>query len=97
MAKETAMATAMAMATVATTVVTTTATTAETYWKEFVGLDGKVSKFELTINKDKEGMTGENWISPDCDQMLWSKEDDKKLVLPYNGRRHFDSRSRIRV
>ena len=80
-ATATAMATAMA--------------TEETCWKEFVCLDGKVSKFELTINK--EGMSGNNFIESDCKKIIWSKKDDKPLVLPYKGKRHFDSRSRIRV
>jgi len=71
-------------------------TTAKTYWKEFVGLDGKVSYFEL-MDTNKHGMVGENMISSDCKKCLWSKEDDKYLVLPYKGKRHFDSRSRIRV
>lgn len=94
-ATATATAMATAMATVATTVVTTTATAAETYWKECVCPGGKVINFELLNNSAR--MAGENWISSNCEKFLWSKEDDKYLVLSYKGKRHFDSQSRIRV
>lgn len=79
-----------------TTTEVTAKAKAETCWKEFVCLDGKVSYFQL-MDTNKHGMTGGNLISSDCDQIIWSKENDKHLVLPYKGKRHFDSRSRIRV